>query len=244
LQGLSREPSHYALALFNMMILLMVRIKVRKRYGKDIIWLGLILLIGSLANTFSFFVAALSALLLFSTMNATNAGKLNISYLVVYGMGATLAVLGFLIYSWSQNSNLSLRIIEAGIQAQNGISGSYVIGEDYGSEASRIIGMVESFSSYLARPIIGLGLGTTYCVSGIVSILSNIGLLGLVVWIRLLTVHYFRLPNLLTTVGIFLPILVTNDLGALYDTAYLAIIPFIFLANRNMYFGDLRTVRH
>lgn len=232
LQGLSREPSHYALALFNMMILFMVRMRVRKQSGNDAIWLCLIVLIGSLANTFSFFVVGLSAVLLFSALSATNLGKVNFTYLFVYGLAALFALLLFLIYSWTQNSGLSMRIIEAGIQAQNGINGSYVIGEDYGSEASRIIGMIESFNSYLARPIIGLGLGTTYCVSGFISILSNIGFLGLVVWLRLLTVSYFKLPNPLTTLCVFLPILVTNDLGALYDTAYLAIIPLIFLASR------------
>lgn len=230
LQGLSREPSHYALALFNMMILFMLRMKIRNKFGNEIIWLGLILLIGTLASTFSFFIAVLSALLLFSMINSTTAGKVHVGNLAIYSLGLLLAVAGFLFYSWSMSSGLMLRIIEAGVQAQNGLTGAYVIGEDYGSEASRIIGMIESFNSYLARPFFGLGLGTTYCVSGIISILSNVGLLGLIIWFRLLTVHYFPLSNFFLAVGLFLPITVTNDLGALYDTAYLALIPLLFIA--------------
>jgi hypothetical protein len=232
LQGLSREPSMYALVLFNMMILFLVSIKVEKNSSRDIFWIFCILFIGAMANSFSFLVSIFSFLILVSAITSSGKGTFRLMKFYLFGITTGTFILIFLTISWWESTYLFQRIIESITQAQNGISRTYVIGVDYGSEASRIIGMLESFRSFLARPILGLGLGTTYCVSGFVSILANIGLLGLIIWIRLLTVHYYRLPNILLVVGLFSPILVTNDLGVLYDTAYLALVPLIFLVTR------------
>lgn len=236
LQGLSREPSHYALALFNMSILFLVLSKMSGNVIRNLFWFLSILLIGSLANSFSFFVCILSFLILLTTINSIQADKFSVLSFSFYTLVAGVFVFAFLLYSWFENSNLIARIFESGIQAQKSFTGSYVIGIDYGSEASRIIGMVESFRSYLARPIFGLGIGTTYCVSGIVSILANIGLLGLIIWVRLLTVHYYRLSNFFILLGLFSPVLVTNDLGALYDTSYLALIPLLHFATKTSHY--------
>lgn len=239
LQGFSREPSHYALALFNMSVLFLARIFVTKRTDENIFWLALIIVIGALANTFSFWVVVVSALFLAGVLAGSRQEKIKIFYVIGGGALALISVGAVFAYSWLAEATLAFRLLEVFLQAQNSVSQSYVIGVDYGSEASRIIGLVESFRAYLAHPFFGLGIGTTYCTSGFVSILANVGAIGLVVWWRLLTVYYTNVPHFLISVAIFAPLLVTSDLGSFYDTAYIALLPVLTLAAEHKHSANI-----
>jgi len=122
------------------------------------------------------------------------------------------------------------RFIEVFSQVEKGVYGTYVLGVDYSSEASRLIGTIESFKSYLSSPWIGLGIGTTYCVSGLVSILANTGLLGLVFWVRIIVWHYCKQKSVLLGFSALLPIAVTGSIDTMYDTSYLVLIPLLNMA--------------
>ena len=229
LQGFSREPSYYALALFNIIILFIVNIKLRNRPNEKLMWLIITVLIGLNASAYSFYLVIVSSITLAIGIFSTSVGRVNIkrfSLILILGM---FFLFMFGTFSLTMNSYILYRTIDALKQISQASAGTYTIGVDFGSVASRLIGIIESFKSYTVRPIIGLGLGTVYCLSGLVSILANIGLIGFIIWIRLLTVSYFKL-NLLLTISLLSPILLTNDLSSLYDTAYIAIIPFLFLA--------------
>ncbi len=230
LQGFSREPSHYALALFNMGVLFLVRMCVTKKKDENKFWLALIVAIGALANTFSFWVVVVSALFLAGLLAGFRNGKIEIPSVIGFGSLALIFLGSAFAYSWIAESTLSFRLLEVFVQAQNSLAQTYVIGVDYGSEASRIIGIVESFRAYLSHPFFGLGIGTTYCVSGFVSILANVGAVGLLVWWMLLTRYYANVPHFLISLAIFAPMLVTSDLGSFYDTAYLALFPLLTIA--------------
>ena len=223
------EPSYYALALFNIIILFIVNIKLRNRPNEKLMWLIITVLIGLNASAYSFYLVIVSSITLAIGIFSTSVGRVNIkrfSLILILGM---FFLFMFGTFSLTMNSYILYRTIDALKQISQASAGTYTIGVDFGSVASRLIGIIESFKSYTVRPIIGLGLGTVYCLSGLVSILANIGLIGFIIWIRLLTVSYFKL-NLLLTISLLSPILLTNDLSSLYDTAYIAIIPFLFLA--------------
>ncbi|MDC1532084.1 hypothetical protein N8473_05230 [Amylibacter sp.] len=229
LQGISREPSIYALALFNMIILFIINIKLKIKIQETLIWLILTIAIGALASSFSFYLVMFSASAMIVGVYSTNIGKVNIKRfgLIIITSIVVIFMIGIIFLFW--NSYFLYRVSDALTQMSLAFTRTYIIGLDFSSSASRLIGIFESFMSYTARPFLGLGIGTTYCVSGIVSILANIGLIGFIVWIRVLTVHYYRL-NLLLIISLMLPVTLTNDLSTLYDTAYVALIPLLFIA--------------
>lgn len=227
LQGFSREPSYYALAIYNVSLLFFLNLQITKNLYSNISWIVAITFIGISSGAFSY-LWVFSCLFIFVTFFTIFNFNLSARRLLVF-FNLSLFIVVPVITLYALNSNSSGRIIEAALQLQKSILGTYVIGMDASSEASRFIGIVESFKSYLDRPLIGLGIGTTYCTSGIISILANTGLIGLILWIRLLITQYFKI-RFIIGMSLFLPILITNDFGSFYDFAYISIIPLIYYA--------------
>jgi hypothetical protein len=124
------------------------------------------------------------------------------------------------------------------------VNGTYTLGDDYSSEAVRLISSTETFKATLSRPIFGLGIGTAYSVSGIISILSNIGFLGLYIWYRLLTTEYYKTKNKILIIIILTPIIFTGDMYSLYDTSYLLLIPLIAIATETLVLKNKLKKKH
>lgn len=230
LQGLSREPSYYALAIYNVTLLLLVSRRISFMGPVSNVWPALAIIIGAGSASFSFLWVGCSLALVLLVIeikseefvsstqirygNRSHWRLLSISLIAVIG-----AVAGSIFYLD--------RLAEVFYQINNALNSSYVIGVDFSSEASRLIGMFESLSAFFSRPIFGLGLGTVYCVSGLVSILSNVGIAGFLCWFILLSRTVYKLP-VFVTACLLLPILFTNDLSSFYDFAYISVIPLLY----------------
>ena len=93
----------------------------------------------------------------------------------------------------------------------------------------RLLGIVETWRGFCERPLFGLGLGTAYCHSGIVSLLSNLGLVGTGLWM-----HYClgcekagKQVFFLFAVVLMLPNILEGRLGMLYAAHVLLVIRLI-----------------
>ena len=93
----------------------------------------------------------------------------------------------------------------------------------------RLLGIVETWKAFLERPLFGLGLGTAYCHSGLVSLLSNLGLVGTGLWIDYCANCGFRCGGrkqtyLLFGVILLLPNIMEGKLSMLYAAHNLLVI--------------------
>lgn len=99
----------------------------------------------------------------------------------------------------------------------------------------RILGIVETWRAFCERPLFGLGLGTAYCHSGVVSLLANVGLAGTGLWIY----YCIGCGNtgkrvfLLFAAVLLLPNILEGKLGMLYATHVLLVIQLIKNFERN-----------
>lgn len=228
LQGLCREPSYYALALFNFIALALIVGYFRKT--KEYLWIAVAITLGILSTSFSFWICLIATVLLWTYLKGENNKR--VRFVIMGGIAilfCSLVVMissnPFLIMAIESNSEILNRIAESVMQIRNGFAGTITIGKDFSSEAARLGGGVLTLKAGLLRPLFGLGIGTAYCVTGLICIFANIGLIGLVQWGKLLFKDYGR--NLPWSIGmiILLPVLFCNDLYTLYDTFYLLLIP-------------------
>ena len=250
LQGLSREPAYLALSLFNFCVLCyaMAKLNHGRLNSKDRRWIGIAIFLGLLSASFSFIIVLLGLLGLLLTSRADKTGNRPI-YIFFLFLGAI--VIFAIVFSksfidYASNSDITIfnRLAESAIQIKKGVLGTYIIGQDFSSEASRLIGMIESFKRMLHSPIFGLGIGTTYCVSGVVSILSNVGFLGFFTWMYLIFYKYSKGKTTLTNIFLLFPVLMTSDMYTMYDTSYLLLLPLIHMAigqsDRKTDYGGVR----
>ena len=97
------------------------------------------------------------------------------------------------------------------------------------SEGLRYFGMYHCLSIFADRPLFGVGLGCIACVSGVITLLSNIGLLGLCSYVALVSPSIRGISRLdsilLMLLVVIAPNLLLNDL----NTMFALIIPFAAL---------------
>jgi len=154
LQGLTREPGQLAIAIFVFIfILLLSNRKDTEKFFYLILSVFLLYMGGSASGLI---VIIFSILIFFLTL-------LNQKKIFIYGC----IVFGFVIFSIS-NVDFSYYLFRI-----NTVLG---IGE------GRFISVFQNFQFFLKRPLIGVGIGTTMSYAFTSSALSNIGLIGFLLW--------------------------------------------------------------
>lgn len=248
LQGICREPSYYALALFNFILLSLIFNFINNKKKIDW-WIITAIFIGCISTSFSFLICLVAIVILWLIMrsNIIQNRQRTLIFVAIFAISfITLFVITrneFINYASSSSYEVLNRIAEAILQIKKGIMGSYILGTDYSSEASRLIGGIISFKAGLSRPIFGLGLGTVYCVTGLIAIFANIGISGLVLWIYLLFGVFTTKIKRTAVLALLLPVLFCNDLYTLYDTSYILIIPLLAYYFTNYYGGEKNAVK-
>ena len=234
LQGISREPSYYALALFNFLVLSLAKLYIRDNKTlrmKNTLWMVVALILGFASSSFSFLICFIGFLLIWMYLrnfNKTSFPK-TVSIALFVFIIVTVVLFSNEFINLAINSNITIlnRVAESINVIKKTFTNTLVLGGDASSEAARLGGGILSLKAGLSRPLFGLGIGTTYCVTGLICIFANIGIVGLYLWIRLLFSAYGGKIPCLLTVFILVPVLFCNDLYTLYDTSYLLIIPVI-----------------
>lgn len=110
----------------------------------------------------------------------------------------------------------------------------------YNSENIRLKTVIDAFELFVQCPIFGIGLGTTFAYGAIPMILTNIGLIGFAIWIKLIGVTSRIKLNMSIFLLIFIMacIYITNgSISLLYNP----IIPLI-LINVSRYKGNIEQI--
>ncbi|GGF81818.1 hypothetical protein SAMN05444281_2319 [Wenyingzhuangia marina] len=242
LKGLSREPSYYSHALYNAIIILYALSKIdyenKNIFKKYKVWIIIAFFLGLISSSFAFVLVTVTLLIFFYVVSNIENRKF-VFYLKP--QAGLISILGLLIlmiilpFVDLTDFTYYERILESLNQFSKGVNRTYKLGSDYSSEAVRLISGIETFKATLSRPLFGLGIGTAYSVSGIISILSNIGFLGLFIWYRLISTEFYKTKKKILILILLTPIVFTGDMYSLYDTSYLLLIPLIAITTETLY---------
>ena len=205
LQGISREPSYYALALFNFLALSLARFYIdgsKKSRMVNVSWMVVAVILGFASSSFSFLICFVGFLLVWMYLRNFNRSSFPRIVLIISFIFIIVTVLlfsdGFINAADGSNITILNRVAESMNVMKKAFANTLVLGRDASSEAARLGGGILSLKAGLARPFFGLGIGTTYCVTGLICIFANIGIVGLYLWIKLLFGAYGKkLTNLL-----------------------------------------------
>lgn len=183
LSGLSTEPSYYAVTIFLVVSINLLYGKmnneIRDRYSNSVTCFIYIVL-GVLSGSFSFLWTGVLLILLWFTCK----NRLSLKQFCL----VTTILLSVFIF---QNNGLLLASIGANRQPfsyrlENMLQSIVKFNQTgkmmYSSEGTRMGSIQILLKAWKERPLLGLGIGTTFCFSGIVSIMATVGLLGLVLW--------------------------------------------------------------
>lgn len=202
LVGLTTEPSHFAMCIFNLIILNFILRKVKEKvvcdiyiYNKlELILLFILLILTRGFSAYWYFIIIIS--IYFTLKN--NMYDLSIKILVKYILFFVILLVGIvyiinIVIETSAYSNIISRINQI-IYLLNEVDFNSNI-EAYayiGSSLARFISIHDGFIDFLNRPLLGLGLGVELVHSGIVMLLTDIGLIGIYF---LLKIVLFKINN-------------------------------------------------
>lgn len=231
LQGLSREPSYFAIALFfmSLVFILNYHLTTPKQFHKSkSITIMILLSILAVQSGSLSAVAFIFAILLYF-LSFKSPRKIMSALLIV-------SIVSLIIVLITPYVEIFQRIFDRIMLAQSAlvkaIEITYDIGIEYSSELTRIVSIVESAKAIVSRPIFGLGIGSVYSTSGLISIVASVGALGFMLWTFFLFRSQFPLP-ILRVVAIILPFLFLSDTATFYDTAFMYLVPLINLRSYN-----------
>lgn len=221
--GLTAEPSHLAVALLWMCIVFICYESILGKSLKFWIVSSALLMILSMSFTTLILVIALIVFLLMKHYLET--GKLiKTKGLFVFCFIIILAVFIFM-FSDNYYVNRFKKIVD-----------------NFGNTITevRLLSIYDTFQVYITRPVLGLGLGTNKCFSGIVIGLSNIGLAGIAFWFFLVFHICGRNTafkgNMTVIVMVSIVNLFKGDMSMYYCLFYLPVfsVIYVFLMQHNM----------
>ena len=235
LQGITREPSHFAYSLFCISIFFYIQGKVEKRKS-EIFFILLSFFLMWLSGAFSSVLYS-TCFILFGLIY----GKLseNSKNIHVYSLIFTFLILCFVIVLFAISSTNSDNEILSRI---NNIRTAFlfIIEDDWrgrfaiASEYVRFISIIDTVRDFVNKPLFGIGAGVELAHSGVITFLTNFGILGMLVWwLSLIKISSNkRGSNILLLLLVILP----NFLIGFYSTllsVFPIVISNVYLLNKN-----------
>ena len=227
IQAFTREASMYSTSVLYSVIVAINMIALNRKNRLYYYYTFFAFVILLLNSSMSSYVYATIVVLFIAYIRPFNSksgvAKINLR-MVVY---LIIVVTFMLIVSKTvimSDTYLSTRINQSLTQLEN-FNGQ---GFTYSSEGVRFLGITHCLSIFVDRPLFGIGFGCVTCVSGVVTLLTNIGLLGFLSYLILIW------PIIQTNKGekflvimllVIIPNLLLNDL----NTMFAIIIPFVVL---------------
>lgn len=239
-QGATKEPAMYVTSMFYIAILFIIEIKFLK--GQKIStrttwrWLISCIVLIAINVTMSSVVYLIILILIMINCGIISKSKkessnYNYKCLIILTISILFIILAYVFltkyYAVLLGSNNYI-IKRVGIAVQQIL---VVLGTTNGSiiassESSRFMGIYYNLGMLLKRPLLGFGVGTLNCVSGVVIMLVNIGVLGFTAWCNLIirfsnnSKYLFKEFVFFVLIAIF-PNLLLND----YNTILCLVIP-------------------
>lgn len=253
IQGATKEPSMFATAIFYLSVLLILRYCLDKdisnhKYKK---WMIMCFILLAINPSLSSYTYLLIDLILFYIINRGTSQfskytnilrKRVLIILVCFVMIACFYVENAQYWVNSQNYALQ-RIGNTYVQFQNILNGSSLA---FSSEAIRLSGIVYALELFTNRPLLGIGLGSLSCISGLVTFLVNGGIICVLLYILLIFSFALIRKDKASVVMLFIGIIfiLPNSMLNEYETIMCMAIPLacyyysILLNENNAFFAN------
>ena len=209
LRGLTREPSHLAIAIFVFIFILLL--SNRKDIEKIFYLILSIFLLYMSGSASSFIVIFISTLIFFLTL--FNQKKIFIYGCIVFGLAIFIM----------RNVDFSYYL--------------YRINMVLANKEFRFFTIFDNFQVFLKKPLIGIGIGTTMSYGFVSSALSNIGIIGFLVWgyIIFYRTKLVNLRHAIILLMVFVFFTIRGSIQDLYSGTFLIFIysSYYFFAKEN-----------
>lgn len=218
LQGFSKEPSIFCVAMFYAFIILLYARACEKDKSAPIwivISMVLVLASTSLIGVSIVVAEALIALVLYY-VNGNK--RIAIGVFIV----SLVLIVGIAVAIMASDSYWSERFGNVIAQFEKIMSPNWYIGAEYSSELARFGSIADSLRLLAEYPLTGIGFGISHCQSYLVNAALNLGIIGLAAWLYL----QFKCFG--------------NNIWRSSRAYYLVVV--IWIANTLLYGGDLRFV--
>lgn len=202
LQGITREPSHFSFSLFIIGVLYIIegrlaenlienKIKWEKKFMNS--WLRLFVIAFLMLSSGSF--SSIVYLLIFIIVLSWGGKKRKNSFgklaKIILASLMSFSFLYFLLEYFS-DTFIGRRLEMSLISLDYFLQGKWFLLDvgKIGSTLPRLVSIIDTFSDFLHRPLLGLGISAQIAFGGISTVLSDIGILGLFLWIRMIFFQY------------------------------------------------------
>lgn len=230
LQGLTREPSHLALTLFFTIVLYVIsRMINNKGFTKSnymyIIYIVLLMVVSGSFAAYLYIIIIIcwATYLLMKKSNSW------IKYIISSFSLSMIILLGYLVFNGDLDSSTYLG---GRLNLANEMAGAILSNSWYGmggdSALPRFLSLYDTFSDFMERPLFGMGVAVQISHGGLVNVLSDVGIIGFVLWLRFIFNKFsYQYPSLLIL------LLGSNLLvGNVFETLGLTYILFIIACFR------------
>ena len=223
IQVFTKEASMYSTSLLYSTIVALNMIVLSGKEKQYYVYLIAVFILLLLNSSMSSYVYAFLTVVLVLYLRPFSEGEqiqTNPRVALYLIFGAFLLVFGSQIFL-SSDTYLATRLNESLLQLEN-FSGQ---GFTYSSEGVRYFGIAHCLSIFVDRPLFGIGFGCVTCVSGIVTLLTNIGLFGVVAYILLIK-PILQINRSDMFLVLFLLVIAPNLLLNDLNTMFALVIPF------------------
>lgn len=210
--GFTREPSHFSEVAYLFILILILS----NTYKKNIKWIMLALLLMIASTSFASVMYLISLIIIFMLTLKLRINKKNLKKFLFFFAVTLIVTLNII-----NNKYYSVRVNEF-FTAIRGIKDGFITNNEITSSKVRLYSIYDSLNLVKVRPLFGVGIGTTSCYSGLVSILTNVGIIGFLFWVN----FCFKSMNtkklemnyaIKTVILIFIPEIFIGELGIMYS---------------------------
>lgn len=233
IQGTTKEASMYSVSLLYTAIIaicLLCYIQSRKEKKKILLYFYQLLILLIINRSMSSFMYAFIAIYTFAYLNPIKLKIFNNRKLLVYSLMGLISLIIIFpsIISILNTNGYSDNYFISRLSLSTEELNSFSSGEfSKSSEGARYIGMYYCMEAFLYRPFFGVGISNLTCLSGLISLLTNIGLIGAYLWLKMCAIFAntnFSKCVVPMFVVIILPNIILNDIRTILSFA----TPFVF----------------
>lgn len=238
-QGMTKEPSMFTTTLFYLALLFLIQKKCCnqsfkwKRKSKKWFIACVLLIIADISMSSLVYLIVLYLFCqnyeILKDKKKPDKKFFRYTTMLIIGLGIAIGIFLALNYQMLVDSKTYIiRRMGLAFQQLLIISGSIAGKITPSSESSRLSGIFYNLKMLSQKPIMGFGVGTLSCMSGIVIMLNNLGCVGFVLWIYswIKMTSVFRIKSQEVIFSIFiivLPNIILND----YNTILCLVIPLL-----------------
>lgn len=242
LHGLKSEPSYYAYMLM-VMALAIVAGYIWQLCSKQWVYYTLFFIVVSSSFTTVIVALYLGVVFYIFYWNSVSINKSQNALLLPIFLIAMIILIAMMVFGLGLNINnyyynrlISFTKVLSNLNI-NGWEGdaAYLIID--ASSRIRFVSILGAFKQMMNRPILGLGLGTTYSHGSMATIFANLGIVGTLVWGKYI---FFSIKGANKIYGFYvvtwfiINIIITNGLFTLYGVQNLLIIISLFVLSKSL----------